>query len=154
MDRYYVFSLSSWHLICYEFDHNFSYWLAKLTMPLQVVFIVQSIQDTARSSFRTHFSQELEWSNKLENLANSPVTTNCEVLSFCGLEFQEKVLRFHHNKCTVLNASVAHVRRKSNTKSLHSYSLIADSLQSFNEHLIPFRINKWPLRMQNGVTDV
>ena len=145
-------------------NNNRYLWLIKKLFPAApVIFMDRNVQDTAWSCFRTHFSQGLEWSNTLDDIAmhfnlekklnrhwheiyenelcsityetlvNTPTETISEVLKFCGLEFEPSVLDFHQSKRAVLSASVAQVRGELNSKSLNSAKWVEERMKVFND---------------------
>jgi len=135
--------------------------IAKAFPAAPIIVLERDILDVAWSCFRTCFSQGLQWSWSLEDIAahfkaeerlmshwknvfsdrivvvryedlvSEPEQVIPDLLQRCGLEFEQNIYRFHQKKSAVTTSSVAQVNQPLNERSVGSAQHVIERMQPF-----------------------
>lgn len=145
-------------------NNRYIWLIKKIFPNSPIIFIKRNTLDVVWSCFRTHFSSGLEWSADLkntakffsmeedlkrswlqkyqssileisyENLVREPETTLRKLCDFCGLDYENSMLKFYESKRPVLTASVAQVRDSVHLDSIGYGNKVESKLKPFIEH--------------------
>lgn len=145
-------------------NNRYLWLIKKIFPNSPIIFIKRNILDTVWSCYRTHFSGGLEWSVSLENIAayfsmeedlnrlwlqkfqssileisyenlvEKPDTILKDLCTFCGLDYESSMLKFHESKRAVFTASVAQVRNSVHQDAIGYGNKIERKLKPFIEH--------------------
>lgn len=135
--------------------------IAKAFPAAPIIVLERDVLDVAWSCFRTCFSQGLQWSWSLEDIAahfkaeerlmrhwknvlsdritvvryedlvREPEQVIPDLLQYCGLEFEQNIYRFYQKRSAVTTSSVAQVNQPLNDRSVGSAQRVIARMQPF-----------------------